>query len=45
MSKVKPVYCTFLVDWWSIKSCIMLVVEATEKRITIIKGLHDSTWL
>ncbi|MED0903445.1 (2Fe-2S)-binding protein [Bacillus nitratireducens] len=34
--------CTVLVDGWPIKSCIMLTVEAIEKRITTIEGLHQS---
>ncbi|WP_088321934.1 (2Fe-2S)-binding protein [Bacillus cereus] len=34
--------CTVLVDGWPIKSCIMLAVEATEKRTTTIEGLHES---
>jgi carbon-monoxide dehydrogenase small subunit len=34
--------CTVLVDGWPIKSCIMLAVEAVDKKITTSEGLQDS---
>ncbi|MBO9129430.1 (2Fe-2S)-binding protein [Bacillus sp. 165] len=34
--------CTVLVDKWPIKSCIMLAVEAVNKKITTIEGLQGS---
>lgn len=34
--------CTVLIDDWPIKSCLMLTVEAIDRRITTIEGLKDS---
>lgn len=34
--------CTVLVDDWPIKSCLMLTVEAVDKKITTIEGLKNS---
>lgn len=34
--------CTVLVDGWPIKSCLMLTVEAIEKKITTIEGLENA---
>lgn len=34
--------CTILVDGYPMKSCLMLAVEATDRKITTIEGLHDT---
>lgn len=34
--------CTVLIDDWPIKSCLMLTVEAIDKKITTIEGLRNS---
>lgn len=34
--------CTVNVDGWPMKSCLMLAVEAEEKKITTIEGLKDT---
>lgn len=34
--------CTVLVDGLPMKSCLMLAVEAAEKKVTTIEGLHDT---
>jgi carbon-monoxide dehydrogenase small subunit len=34
--------CTVLIDGWPMKSCLMLAVEASEKKITTIEGLHNT---
>lgn len=34
--------CTVLVDGWPIKSCIMLTVEAIDKKIQTVEGLKNA---
>jgi carbon-monoxide dehydrogenase small subunit len=34
--------CTVLVDGWPMKSCLMLAVEATKKKVTTVEGLKDT---
>lgn len=34
--------CTVLVDDWPIKSCLMLTVEALDKKIVTVEGLKDA---
>lgn len=34
--------CTVLIDGWSIKSCLMLTVEAIGKQITTVEGLENA---
>ncbi|NLY46155.1 MAG: (2Fe-2S)-binding protein [Tissierella sp.] len=34
--------CTVLIDDWPIKSCLMLTVEAKDKKITTIEGLKNA---
>ena len=34
--------CTVLIDDWPIKSCLMLTVEAVDKKITTIEGVVNA---
>lgn len=34
--------CTVLIDGWPIKSCLMLTVEAIDKKIVTVEGLKDA---
>lgn len=34
--------CTVNIDGWPMKSCLMLAIEAVEKKITTIEGLKDT---
>jgi carbon-monoxide dehydrogenase small subunit len=34
--------CTVLVDGWPMKSCLMLAVEVTEKKVMTVEGLKDT---
>jgi carbon-monoxide dehydrogenase small subunit len=34
--------CTVTIDGWPIKSCLMLAVEAENKKITMIEGLKNT---
>jgi aerobic carbon-monoxide dehydrogenase small subunit len=34
--------CTINVDGWPMKSCLMLAVEATEKKVSTIEGLENT---
>lgn len=34
--------CTVLIDGWPIKSCLMLTVEAVDKKILTVEGLENA---
>jgi aerobic carbon-monoxide dehydrogenase small subunit len=34
--------CTIMVDGWAMKSCLMLAIEAVDKKMTTIEGLKDT---
>lgn len=34
--------CTVLIDGWPIKSCLMLTVEALDKKIVTVEGLENA---
>lgn len=34
--------CTVLMDGWPIKSCLMLTIEAVDRQIITVEGLHNA---